>query len=300
VGELARVPVHPRRLIFLGTPDLAVPPLEALVAAGFEVVHVVTRPDTRRGRGAAASPSPVKVAAERFGLPVSHTVEEAVALGPELGVVVAYGRIIKRAALEAVPMINLHFSLLPRWRGAAPVERALLAGDAVTGVQVMQVEEGLDTGPVYASRTVPIGPRATLAGLRAELVDVGTELLVETLRAGLRDPVAQAGDESYATKLDPAELELRWSEPAEALDRIVRVGGAWTSLHGRRLKVLAAEPAPTTDAARAWAPGERHGVHVGTGDGVLRLVTVQPEGKPAMAATAWANGSRATDGERLG
>ena len=135
---------------------MAVPPLRALVAAGHDVALVVTRPDRRRGRGTAASPSPVKAAALELGLPVSHDVDDALGADAELGVVVAFGRIIKPHVLEALPMINVHFSLLPRWRGAAPVERALLAGDEVTGVCVMGVEETLDTGPVYGCRTVPI------------------------------------------------------------------------------------------------------------------------------------------------
>src|SRR6056297_1619209 len=176
------------KLVYLGTPEMAVPPLRALVGAGHEIVRVVTRVDKKRGRGGAVSPSPIKAAAIELGLPVSHDpddVLDAVALGAELGVVVAYGRIIEPHLLEVLPMVNLHFSLLPRWRGAAPVERAILAGDARTGVGVMRVEEGLDTGGIHAERVVPIGPEATAVELRAELVEVGTELLVETLS----DPV---------------------------------------------------------------------------------------------------------------
>ena len=152
------------RLVFLGTPEMAVPPLRALVEAGHDVVGVVTRADTRRGRGGAHSPSPVKAAAEALGIPVGHDpddVLDAVAAGAELGVVVAYGRIIKPHLLDAIPMVNLHFSLLPRWRGAAPVERAILAGDPETGVGVMRVEEGLDTGGIYAEARVPIAPDTT-------------------------------------------------------------------------------------------------------------------------------------------
>ena len=173
------------KLVYLGTPEMAVPPLRALVAAGHEVVLVVTRVDKRRGRGSGVSPSPVKAAALELGLPVSHDVDDAIVAaqeqGAELGVVVAFGQIIKPHVLDVLPMVNLHFSLLPRWRGAAPVERALLAGDEVTGVCVMALEEGLDTGGVYARREVPIGPETTAAELRELLVDVGTRLLVDTL-----------------------------------------------------------------------------------------------------------------------
>ena len=197
------------RLAYLGTPELAVPPLRALVDAGHEVVLVVTRPDRRRGRGSAMSPSPVKAAALDLGLTVSHDHRDVIGAGAELGVVVAYGRIIPTDVLAAVPMINLHFSRLPRWRGAAPVERALLAGDTETAVDVMAVEEGLDTGPIYARREVPIGERVTLEGLRAELVAIGTQLLVDTLAGPLPTPVAQSGEVLVAAKLDPAERRAR-------------------------------------------------------------------------------------------
>ena len=168
------------KLVYLGTPDMAVPPLRALVDAGHEVVLVVTRVDKRRGRGSDVSPSPVKAAALELGLPVSHAVDDVLAAvrdhGAELGVVVAFGQIIQPHVLEEIPMVNLHFSLLPRWRGAAPVERALLAGDAVTGVCVMALEEGLDTGGVYARSELPIGAETTASDLRTELVEVGTAL----------------------------------------------------------------------------------------------------------------------------
>ena len=161
---MTAAPRRPRRLVYLGTPDLAVPPLRALHAEGFDIALVVTRADKRRGRGGTLVPSPVKAAAIELGIPVTANVDDVLDAGADLGVVVAFGRIIKPHVLEAVPMVNLHFSLLPRWRGAAPVERAILAGDAETGVCVMAVEEGLDTGGVYRSATVPIGPDDTLAG----------------------------------------------------------------------------------------------------------------------------------------
>ena len=286
------------RLAFLGTPEMAVPPLRALVAAGHEIVLVVTRADRRRGRGSATSPSPVKAAAIELGLPVTHDIDDLLTIEAELGVVVAYGRIIKPHVLAALPMINVHFSLLPRWRGAAPVERALMAGDAVTGVCIMGVSNALDTGPVYARREVSIGPRATATSLRAELVDVGTRLLVDTLADPLPTPTPQDGDVTYAEKITPDELRLAWTRPAVELDRWVRVGGAWTTFRDRRLKVHDAAVVPGADGE----PG-RLGADlatVATGDGGLRLLTVQPEGKAAMRWADFANGARPVAGEPLG
>jgi methionyl-tRNA formyltransferase len=265
---------------------MAVPPLRALVDAGFEITMVVSRADRRRGRGGAVTPSPVKAAALELGLPVTDTVDDALQAGADLGVVVAFGRIIKPHVLAALPMVNLHFSLLPRWRGAAPVERALLAGDERTGVCVMDVEEGLDTGGTYACVEVPIGADATAADLRAELVEVGTQLLVDTLVAGLGTPSPQVGEPTYADKIDPAELEIDWRRPSAEIDRLVRLGGAWTTLEGRRLKV--------------WRVGPDGGVPVPTGDGTLALLEVQPEGKGRMPAADWARGARLGDGARFG
>jgi methionyl-tRNA formyltransferase len=287
---------RPKRLVFLGTPEMAVAELRALHAAGHDIALVVTRPDRRRGRGGRLSPSPVKAAALELGLPVSESVDDVIDIGAELGVVVAYGRLIKPHVLAAVPMINVHFSLLPRWRGAAPVERALLAGDAVTGVCIMDVDETLDTGAVYACERVPIGPDVTLDELRAELVAVGTRLLVDVLDDRLPVPQPQAGDATYADKIDPAEWELKWVEPAEALHRWVRAGHAWTTFRGKRLRILAAS---IVDAARG-GPAELDGDEVGTGAGRLRLVTVQPEGKAAMPWRDFANGARPRPGEQLG
>jgi methionyl-tRNA formyltransferase len=261
------------RIAFLGTPAVAVPPLDALVAAGHDVALVVTRGDARRGRGSTRSPSPVKEAAQRHGIAVSDRVDDVLAADVELGVVVAFGQIIRPHVLAAVAMVNLHFSLLPRWRGAAPVERALLAGDEVTGVCVMDVEAGLDTGGVHARVDVPIGPTTTAAQLRARLVDEGTALLVATLARGARglsSPAPQIGAPTYAAKLDPAELRLDWRRPAAQLDRVVRVGGAWTTFRGSRVKVLEA----CVD------------------DGVLRPLVVQPEGRAPMSFESWRNGAR--------
>lgn len=296
-APLPAPPARAERLVYLGTPEMAVAPLEALHDAGFDIALVVTREDKRRGRRGEPAPSPVKLAALARGLRVSHDVDEAAEVGADLGVVVAYGRILRRPLLERLPMVNLHFSLLPRWRGAAPVERALLAGDEGTGVCVMGVEEGLDTGGIYACRELAIRRTSTAAELREQLTSVGAALLVATLQAGLGDPEPQVGEVTYAEKLQPDDLRLRWERSAAELDRVVRVGGAWTTFRGKRLKVAAARPVP---APEGLAPGTLVDDTVATGDGGLQLVAVQPEGKGVLEASAWRNGARPEPGERLG
>jgi methionyl-tRNA formyltransferase len=271
--------------------------LRNLVGAGHEIALVVTRPDKRRGRGGALVPSPVKAAAVELGLVVTDRVDDVVEAGAELGVVVAYGRLIRPHVLAALPMVNLHFSLLPRWRGAAPVERAILAGDPVTGVCVMALEEGLDTGPVYACEERPIGPDETLEEVRGALAETGARMLVELLASGLPEPRPQEGEPTYAAKIEAEEHHLDWTRPAVELHRVVRLGHAWTTFRGRRLRVLRARLAPGAELA----PGELDAVElrVGTGDGTLELVEVQPEGKAPQPAGAWRNGARLQAGERF-
>ncbi|HEX3540624.1 MAG TPA: methionyl-tRNA formyltransferase [Acidimicrobiales bacterium] len=283
--------------MFLGSPEAAVAPLLALYQAGFDLALVVTQPDKRRGRGGVLSPSPVKAAAIDLGIPVSHRVDDVAATGADLGVVVAFGKLIKPPVLAAVPMVNMHFSLLPRWRGAAPVERAILAGDAESGVCIMELEEGLDTGPVLARERVAIDSDTTADELRAALAEVGTGLLLNQLEHGLSPGVAQEGEVTYAAKIEPAELAMTWTNPAVQLDRLVRIGRAWTTFRGRRLGVARAVPIEGRDDL---APGQLDGVVVGTGDGALELMEVHPEGRPAMDARSWVNGARPSLGERLG
>jgi methionyl-tRNA formyltransferase len=237
----------------------------------------------------------VKAAALELGLPVSDKVDDVLDAAVELGVVVAFGRLIKPHVLAQVPMINVHFSLLPRWRGAAPVERAILAGDAETGVDIMQLEEGLDTGPVYASERVAIGGDETADELRDRLVDVGVRTLLAVLDRGLGTPVAQEGEPTYAAKLEHDDHRLDWSRSADELHRIVRVGRAWTTFRGHNFRVHRAQPVD-----QGPAPGELDGLVVGTGDGRgLVLDEVQPEGKARQAAAAWRNGARIQPGERF-
>ena len=292
------------QLAFLGTPPVAAATLRSVIGAGHDVRVVVTRRDARRGRGGELGPSPVKIAAAEFGLPVSYDAAAVVGSGAELGVVVAYGRIIKPDVLEKVPMVNVHFSLLPRWRGAAPVERAVLAGDTETGVCLMKLEEGLDTGPVFARRAVDIGPEETVTELRGRLGDLGTEMLLGALSQGFPEPVAQVGEPTYANKIDPSELYLDFELPAEVCLRSVRVGRAWTTWRGRRLIVHRArlvDRGSGGDApATVLAPGELAGDLVGTSVGMVRLLVVQPEGKAPMAAPDWLRGARPMPGDRLG
>ncbi len=225
-------------------------------------------------------------------MPVTARVDDVVEVGADLGVVVAFGRILKPRVLDVVPMVNLHFSLLPRWRGAAPVERAVLAGDARTGVCLMDVEEGLDTGGIRAEAELDIGSDETVDELRARLVEAGTGLLVHALQAGFYPATPQLGEPTYAAKIEPAELALDWSRPAVELHRVVRVGGAWTTFRHKRLKVWRTRLAEAGAAADGSAApvGTFEELAVRTGQGVLELVEVQPEGKARMDAGAWWRG----------
>ncbi len=269
---------------------------------------VVTRPDKRRGRGGALVPSPVKSAAVELGLAVTDSLGDVAGAGAELGVVVAFGRVIPVEVLHALPMVNIHFSLLPRWRGAAPVERAILEGDAETGVCLMAVEAGLDTGGIYAEEGTNIGEEETADELRSRLVAIGCRLLVEHLGdgvAGLPPARDQVGTPSYAEKILPAERQLHWDQPAVQLHRVVRIGRAWTTFRGRRLAVLRAAAADGTDDGEpvrsGGEPGSLDGVDVMAGDGYrITLVTVQPEGRRPMDAQDWRRGVRPQPGERLG
>lgn len=297
------------RLVYLGSPEMAVAPLRALHAAGHEILMVVSAPDRRRSRRGEPTPTPVKATALELGLPVADQPDAVRGLGADLGVVVAFGQLLRPPLLAELELVNLHFSLLPRWRGAAPVERALLAGDTVTGVCLMRVDEGLDTGCVYDRVEVPIGPTTTAAELRDQLVEAGTELLVGALERGLGDCTPQPDQGvTYAAKLSPADLELDWSADRATLDRVVRVGGAWTTFRGERFKIhemqgpepAPADRSPSGDAAHPGTVAVRSGaVVVRCGDAEVRLLRVQPAGRPPMRAEDWANGA-APDGAVLG
>lgn len=309
VEELAPLPVGPvHRVAFLGTPELAVPVLRALVDAKIDVGHVVTRVDKRRARGNDLYPSPVKAAALELGLTVSHRVDDLLEqhrVKPfDLAVVVAYGALIKPHVLAEIPMVNLHVSLLPKWRGAAPIERALLAGDTETGVCLMQIEEGLDTGGVIGKRTMAITESTTANDIRAQLIAEGSQLLIEQLQAGLDSVVPQIGDPTYAEKIDATELRIDWSKSAKEISRLIRLGNAWTVFRDKRLKIHQAEVIHIEDMNKSSiATGSlivsKNSVHVATGRGTLELKIVQPEGKPRMDVGSWINGNQPTHGEKL-
>jgi len=290
------------RLAFLGTPHVAAVVLRALHDAGHDVALVVTPPERRRGRGSALVATPVKRCALELGLPVSDRVADVVDAHVELGVVVAFGTIIRPEVLEKVPMVNLHFSLLPRWRGAAPVERAILAGDERTGVSLMKLDEGLDTGPVYARVETAVGPEESAAQVRDRLAALGVRLLVDRLAGGLAtlgSPEPQVGEAVYAAKIDREELWLDWERPAIELHRLVRVGRAWTTFRSKRLIVEQARLASSA-AADEEPPGTLVGDEVVCGVGRLDLLEVRPEGRTAQPFAAWRRGARPAPGERLG
>jgi methionyl-tRNA formyltransferase len=309
------------RLVFAGTPEVAVPALQELHASSHEVVAVVTRPDARSGRGRAVTQSPVRRWAQDRGVEVLAPatprdpafLDRLRELAPDVCPVVAYGALVPRAALD-IPThgwVNLHFSLLPAWRGAAPVQHAVMAGDEVTGASTFLIEEGLDTGPVYGVMTERVRPTDTAGDLLGRLAEGGAGLLVATMD-GIEDgslvPAPQATDGvSLAPKLDVADARVRWELPAVAVDRLVRgctpAPGAWTTFRGERLKlapVVLGQDAPVADLA----PGELHAakrdVWVGTATAPVRLTQVRPHGKKEMAAADWARGVRIGDGEGFG
>ena len=306
---LAPLPVGPvRRVAFLGTPDLAVPVLRALVSAKIDVGHVVTRVDKRRARGNDLYPSPVKAAALELGLTVSHRVDDLLEQHRlhafDLAVVVAYGALIKPHVLAEIPMVNLHVSLLPKWRGAAPIERALLAGDSETGVCLMQIEEGLDTGGVIGKRTMAISESTTADDIRAQLIAEGSQLLIEQLQAGLAPVVPQNGEPTYAEKIDASELRINWSKSASEISRLIRLGNAWTVFRDKRLKIHQAEVVHAEDINESVEKTgtlivTKNSVRVTTHQGLLELKIVQPEGKARMDVVSWINGNQPTHGEKL-
>ena len=301
------------RVIFFGTPEIVVGPLRALVAAGFVIDLVVTGIDKRRGRGSQTSPSPVKQAAIELQLPVTHDVTDAIALVTKngangasvadscIGVVVAYGHIISTEALQVLPMINIHYSLLPRWRGAAPVERALLAGDEQAGVCIMQVVEQLDAGDILSSASTQISQTDTTSSLRARLGEIATPLLIDVLSNGVSITKPQSGDVVVAAKITQADLEIDWSKPAVVVDRQVRVGGAFTFFNDKRFKIHSLKVSAEifiAESGNMVVVNDR--VLVACGQGVIELVEVQPEGKPRISAQDWKKGARLDAHSRLG
>lgn len=321
------------RLVFAGTPEVALPSFDAVLASRHEVVAVLTRPDARAGRGRTLHPSPVKEAALAAGVEVFTPerprdpafVDRLREMAPDACPIVAYGGLIPPEVL-AIPRhgwVNLHFSLLPAWRGAAPVQHAVIAGDDRTGASTFLLEEGLDTGPVLDTLTEPIGPADTSGDLLARLALRGGGLLVSSLDAlesgeAVPTPQSQTGV-GLAPKLTVDDARIRWADSAVAVSARIRgctpAPGAWTTFRGERLKVIAAEVLAVgddagsadddVDAAAGGRPGPgrlrvtKRAVDVGTADGLLRLTTVQPHGKKAMAAPDWARGARVGDDEEF-
>lgn len=308
------------RLLFAGTPEVALPSLRTLVDSEHDVVAVLTRPDARRGRGRTLHPSPVAAWARERGLPLltprtlrDPEVQQQIAdLDLDAAAVVAYGALLPRELLD-VPRhgwVNLHFSLLPAWRGAAPVQHALIAGDDVTGATTFLIEEGLDTGPVLGTLTETVRPRDTAGDLLTRLAEAGAPLLLaslEALHAGTATPVPQPADGvSLAPRLEPADARVDWAAPAAVVDRLVRgttpAPGAWTTApDGSRLKLRPVRPRPdVTDLAPGQVRAGKHEVLVGTGNGAVELGEVAPAGRSWMAAADWARGARLPQDARLG
>lgn len=280
------------RLAFLGTPEAAVPSLRSLVAAGHGVEIVITRPERRRGRGSELSPSPVESAARELGLRVGHSLKDLEGVDVGWGVVVAYGAHIPGELLDRVPMLNVHFSLLPRWRGAAPVERAILAGDRETGVSVMSLDVALDTGPVHLERRVEVLEKS-FAQLLDELAHLGADALVEVLDSAslLAYPTAQAGEATYAPKVTKETFHLTPVMSCALLLRTVRLGRAFTFVEGRRLLVESATLASDRVASGTVAPVDDQ-ILLGASDGAIALNHVRPEGTRSMDGRSWWAGAR--------
>ncbi|MET8576338.1 methionyl-tRNA formyltransferase [Streptomyces sp. NPDC005012] len=308
------------KLVFAGTPEVALPALDALIASGrHEVAAVVTRPDAPAGRGRRLVASPVAQRAEEAGIevlrPATPRDEAFLArlreIAPDCCPVVAYGALLPRVALDvpARGWVNLHFSLLPAWRGAAPVQHAVMAGDEITGASTFLIEEGLDSGPVYGTVTEPVRPTDTAGDLLTRLSLAGAGLLAATMDGiedGALQPVPQPADGvSLAPKITVEDARVDWAAPALRVDRVVRgcnpAPGAWTSFRGERLKLTQVAAVPDrTDLAPGEIAAGKNNVYVGTGSHAVELVWVRPQGKKPMRAADWARGVRIAAGETLG
>ncbi|MFJ4826578.1 methionyl-tRNA formyltransferase [Streptomyces bacillaris] len=308
------------KLVFAGTPEVAVPALDALIASDrHEVAAVVTRPDAPAGRGRRLVASPVAERAAEAGIevlkPVKPRDEEFLArlreIAPDCCPVVAYGALLPKVALDvpARGWVNLHFSLLPAWRGAAPVQHSLMAGDEVTGASTFLIEEGLDSGPVYGVLTEEIRPTDTSGDLLTRLAFAGAGLLAATMD-GIEDGTLHAVPQPHegvtlAPKITVEDAQVDWSAPALRVDRVVRgctpAPGAWTLFRGERLKLVQAAPVlDRTDLAPGELSAAKNNVYAGTGSHAVELLWVQPQGKKPMKAADWARGVRIAPGELLG
>ncbi|MFJ7157695.1 methionyl-tRNA formyltransferase [Streptomyces sp. NPDC101118] len=308
------------KLVFAGTPEVAVPALDALIASGrHEVAAVVTRPDAPAGRGRRLVASPVAQRAEEAGIEVLKPVRprdpdflaRLAEIAPDCCPVVAYGALLPKAALDipARGWVNLHFSLLPAWRGAAPVQHSVMAGDQVTGASTFLIEEGLDSGPVYGVLTEEVRPTDTSGDLLTRLAFAGAGLLAATMD-GIEDGTLRAVPQpadgiTLAPKITVEDAQVNWADPALRADRVVRgctpAPGAWTLFRGERLKLVSVALVPErTDLAPGELAPAKNNVYVGTGSHAVELLWVQPQGKKPMKGADWARGVRIAPGERLG
>jgi methionyl-tRNA formyltransferase len=307
------------RLLFAGTPEVAVPSLRTLLSSHHEVIAVLTRPDAPVGRGRRVSRSPVAQVAAEHGLEIlqpvkpsdPHFLGRLAELAPDCAPVVAYGGLLPQAALD-VPRygwVNLHFSLLPAWRGAAPVQHAVMAGDEVTGATTFQIVQSLDAGPVYGVVTEPVRPTDTAGDLLARLAESGAKLLLATLdgiEAGTLTPQPQPTEGvTYAPKLTVDDARIDWKAPALHVDRLIRActpaPGAWTTFRGERIKLGPVQPATdVTDLAPGELRASKSAAHAGTGSYAVLLGEVGPQGRKPMPAADWARGVRLQPGDRLG
>lgn len=304
------------RVVFCGTPEPAATALEALIASRHDVAAAVTQPDRPRGRGRTVTPSPVKRLAAASAIPVLQPESpktdafagELRALEPDALAVVAYGHILPPAVLAVAPAVNVHFSLLPRYRGAAPVQRALMDGVTETGVSVFLLEPTVDTGPVIASERVAVGPEETAGELLARLAPLGARLLVgalDALEAGRAAPVPQDdAAASGAPKIAPEEARIRWDRPAGAIADLVRAlnpsPGAWTTFRGRRLTLWRARSVAEPGRAGTVRAAGKGSFVIGAGGGSVEPLELQPEGKRRMSGAEFVRGYRPADGEALG
>jgi len=303
------------RIVFMGSPEFSCAPLRVLIAAGHEIAAVYCQPPRPAGRGKKPRATPVQALAEDLHLPVRHpetlrnaeAQAEFTAWAADIAVVVAYGLILPQAVLDAPRLgcVNIHASLLPRWRGAAPIHRAIMAGDDETGISIMQMEAGLDTGPVLLTRTLPIGAEDTTAALHDRLSQLGAEAIVAALADfDSLSPVPQPQEGvTYAEKIDKAEAAIDWSNDAAEIDRQIRglspFPGAWTTHSGRRLKFLACRRAQARpDGAAAGSVID--GLTIECGTGAIEITELQPEGKPRMAAADFLRGTDLPAGTILG
>ncbi|MBM3669376.1 MAG: methionyl-tRNA formyltransferase [Actinobacteria bacterium] len=301
------------RIVFAGTPDVALPTLDALLASDHEVVAVLTRPDAPAGRGRRVTPSAVAEYARSHGIPVLMPASladpdvqaELAELDADLGVVVAYGALIPAAVLgiPAHGWLNLHFSLLPAWRGAAPVQHAIWRGDSQTGVCVFQLDKGMDTGPVYARTSYPLASRQTTGEVLTDLAGIGAGVVrevVDTIAAGTAHAIPQSQNGvSRAPRITVQQARITWTEPGATIDRQIRActphPGAWTTIDGVRVRLGPVQASPGTDLGPGCVRAFDSEIRIGTGDGQVTLGWVQPAGKSSMSATDWWRGLRVSE-----